>query len=344
MKRITYWQVQFIAWSLVLCFMFGVIVLRPLLVYTEFVYAFVLIGATAVFSHVIRWVFKRVLERLPMMQQALVLLLLSMLGAAVSTGLLVMSVFAISYTPFAFPIPSQQRWFVVQQVFIGNWINMSALLVIWSSLYFAIHKVRILKATTRALEQTQLEVLQNQLNPHFLFNALNNIRALMLEDRDKSRDMLSCLSDMLRYSLSKDKQAKVSLDEELRFIDNYISLCKIQFESRLDYTANIDNQVRQCLVPRMILQLCVENAVKHGVETSINGGFVIVSARQHEHRLNLTVVNSVPEVHHRSASLGIGINNLQSRIQLIYGDAGVCDTTHRNQQFEVNIEIPMQSK
>ena len=342
MTQLKYWQLQLVAWTLVFVVMVSAIAMRPIVVNTEFFYAVVLIAATGCLSHLIRWLYKTYLDNLSLVKQGLSLFALSLLCAATSTMILVAAVFAVSYSQFAFPIPAQQRWFVVQQVFVGNWINMSGLLVMWSSLYFAITKVRVLRSTQKALEQTQLEVLHNQLNPHFLFNALNNIRALVLEDREKSRDMLSCLSDILRYSLSQDKQAKVTLEEEMFFINNYIELCKIQFEERLRFNAVIESDLARCLVPKMMLQLCVENAVKHGVEANIEGGEVSLIARKKDEKMHFTIANSVGSSTPSAPSLGIGVKNLKSRLQLIYGNtAGVSLQQHQH-TFEVNIVTPME--
>src|SRR5690606_26794675 len=110
-----------------------------------------------------------------------------------------------------------------------------------------------------------------KMDPHFVFNALNNIRALIREDAEKAREAILALSDIMRMPLTSECR-KIPLSDELTFVRNYTHLCKIQLEGRLAYIENIDPAVTQMLVPPMILQILIENAIKHGISQLVDGG------------------------------------------------------------------------
>ncbi len=344
MNRFSYVKIQLTAWTVVLAFYAFAISFRPILVHIEFFYAFILVVSAGVVSNIIRRVYKDKLSTLPVLKQALYLVCLSLLVAALATSMLVIAVFIVSNTPLAFPIPSDQRLFVVRQVFAQNWINVSGLMLLWSSLYFAITRARMLTATKAALKQTELEVLQNQLNPHFLFNALNNIRALVLEDAHKSRDMITSLSDILRYSLTKQGTVKVALKDELTFILNYIDLCKIQFEERLQFDYDIDEGLEDILVPKMVIQLCIENAIKHGIEPNIKGGQITLYAEKQNGKLDIKVENSVSPEADPTDSLGIGLANLRDRFTLLYDKTASFNTTKTAETFTVEMRFPIETQ
>ena len=343
LKHLSYTHIQLLAWSSVFALFCLSIYLRPFVVQMEYVYALILITTAGLFSDFIRRIYKHRLSSLSVAQQAMYLTLLSVGFAALATLVLVSTVFIVSTTPLAFPIPADQRWFVIKKVFFPNWMNVNGLMLLWSSLYFAITRSRMLTATKTALEQTQLEVLQNQLNPHFLFNALNNIRALVLEDADKSREMITSLSDILRYSLSQKSAVKVALREEMAFINNYIDLCKIQFEDRLHFYRDIKDECQDCLVPKMVLQLCIENAIKHGIEPNVAGGQITLFAKKKGDMLQLTIENTMSNDDIVSASLGIGLHNLKARFQLLYQASATFETHKGEDKFTVEIRLPVET-
>src|SRR5690606_21015377 len=147
--------------------------------------------------------------------QVAVLLSGSVLFAALATRLSVVTCFAFSVRGFSFPIPAAQCWFVLKTVFSGTFSNVLMALLSWSPVSFAVTMVCRLRQTPARLHASQLDALINQLNPHFLFNAINDIRALILENPDRARAMLAALSDMLRYNLNQQDGVKVTLQQEL---------------------------------------------------------------------------------------------------------------------------------
>ncbi len=317
------------------------ILARPLLIYTEFLYAAILIIFTAAGSHLLRWVYKKYLLFSSVWVQGSSLIMGSVLVASLATLVLIASVFIVSATDFGNPIPASQRALVVSRVFWGNVVNMLAVMLLWSAIYFAIQKVRQLKQTRELLQQSQLDVLINQLKPHFLFNSINNIRALILEDQEKARDMLSSLADMLRYSLSSQSDIKVPVCQEMQFVQDYVALCSIQFEQALQFSAKIDEGCQQALIPRMLLQLCVENAVKHGISQRADGGKIDLFIDRNGQQLVIRLFND-GKIRRNSDTTGIGLRNIQQRLQLLYKKQAAVELCVIDNRVLTHIQLPLE--
>ncbi len=190
------------------------------------------------------------------------------------------------------------------------------------------------------LKQAQLNTLKGQINPHFMFNSLNNIRGLMLEDVEKSRDMLTKLSEMLRYSLTKNDVNAIALEEELEMVDNYIALSKIQFENRLSFTKEIQKDTLDIQIPPMIIQLLVENAAKHGISNLKSGGSIkLITARNGE-SLVIKVVNT-GKLMIAQSSTQLGLKNIKQRLRLLYGTSASFSLKEENEKVVATINIPL---
>lgn len=232
-------------------------------------------------------------------------------------------------------------------LFLHNFIILSIVLTIWSSLYFLItrqHKVTELESTQIELEHTlhqaQLNALLTQLNPHFIFNCINNIRALILENPSKARDMLANLADMLRYNLQTDAREKTPLSSELLIVDTYIALMKMQYEERLKYELSIEKTLLEsALVPRLILQLLVENAIKHGVGKQADGGSIRVDIKEDEQQLCIVVEN--PGVF-TPGTKGIGINNIRDRLALSFCDKYTFTLGQEGESVVAKLQFPLE--
>ena len=148
------------------------------------------------------------------------------------------------------------------------------LFVIFSiKIYYYLNTIKLRQAQLQtSLKESQLNTLKGQINPHFMFNSLNNIRGLMLEDVDKARSMLTSLSETLRYSLTKNDLSSIALEDELEMVENYIEISKIQFEDRLSFESHIDEESLTKQIPPMIIQMLIENAIKHGISNIKSGG------------------------------------------------------------------------
>jgi two-component system LytT family sensor kinase len=192
-----------------------------------------------------------------------------------------------------------------------------------------------------ALKDAQLNTLIGQINPHFIFNALNNIRSLTIEDGGKAQRMITVLSDMLRFSLSSGKRNKVTVAEEMELVRNYIALSSIQFERRLRYTEDIAASAYMLSLPPMILQMLVENAVKHGIGSRKHGGELRVQISVDDQQLRCEVRNdgSLDKSGPRWRG-GVGLRNIRDRLKLQYGDAADFQISEESGQVSARLILP----
>lgn len=191
-----------------------------------------------------------------------------------------------------------------------------------------------------SLRESQLNTLKGQINPHFMFNSLNNIRGLILEDPSRSRDMITRLSEMLRYSLTKNGTNTIALKEELQTVDNYIELSKIQFEERLQFNISVSPETLNIAIPPMIVQMLVENAAKHGIGKLKEGGQINLSAYILGGNLVILVANS-GRLNIEEGSTRLGLENIKKRLWLIFGDSATFSLTENGNFVEAKICIPL---
>ena len=217
----------------------------------------------------------------------------------------------------------------------SNWIlsgvQLSLILFLWCSLYFSVkqwnkvnqERERSHKAEDEARD-ARLSALQYQLNPHFLFNALNAVSTLILERRDEdATQMISQICDVLRTSLASDTPSLISLSEEITVVEKYLSIEQIRIGPRLSISLSVDPDVLQARVPAKILQPLIENAVKHGVSRVPGKGQITIRGYRDRDRLKMFVRNT-GEVHGTSAlpetcAAGIGLTNTRQRLNTLYG-------------------------
>jgi len=193
------------------------------------------------------------------------------------------------------------------------------------------------------LSQAQLDALRRQIEPHFLFNTLNSVSALIREHRnDAAVMMIAGLSDFLRRLLQDPSRQQVPLGEEMEFAQKYLDIQKVRFVDRLQLDVNVPSDLLVAQVPTLILQLMVENAIKHGIAKRAHGGLVRISAVRNNGTLTLSVYNDGPGLPAANTTpSGIGLSNMRTRLQGLYGDAFVLDM--RNQQpggVEVSVSVP----
>ncbi|MEM7486140.1 MAG: histidine kinase [Bacteroidota bacterium] len=190
------------------------------------------------------------------------------------------------------------------------------------------------------LKQAQLNTLKGQINPHFMFNSLNNIRGLMLEDVEKSREMLTKLSEILRYSLTKNNSNAISVAEELEMVDNYIDLSKIQFEDRLEFVKEVDEDTLSLHIPPMIIQLLIENATKHGISNLKKGGRIVLSLTKEEDQLIIEVRNT-GKLQIGKNTTQLGLKNIRQRLKLLYAENASFNLNEVAGEVVAHIKIPM---
>src|SRR5271170_5033827 len=203
------------------------------------------------------------------------------------------------------------------------------ILFIWCSLYFSIkqwqqsseERERLLRAESEVRE-ARLLALRYQLNPHFLFNSLNAVSTLVLDGNAAAATrMLAQIGDLLRSSLDSEVTAEVALGQELVFTEGYLAIEQTRLGDRLKFDIVIPMETRDALVPSMLLQPLVENAVRYGVAPLIEGGWITINSALHDNRLRIVVVNSGRrgEGEQTKNGNGIGLGNTAARLKSMYG-------------------------
>lgn len=200
----------------------------------------------------------------------------------------------------------------------------------------------------RLSRELYIELLRYQLNPHFLFNSLISIRALVSLDSKSAEDMITQLSEYLRYLLINRKRTDIYVDEEIQATLNYLAIEKIRFKDKLVIKTNIDENVNRYQMPAFLLQPLVENAIKYGMATSEMPLVLELSAEVKKDMLVFTVSNSgywvtkqddeIPQSH----SLGVGLQNVKQRLKECYPYSHSFNISNNNGQVCITIEIPIE--
>lgn len=207
---------------------------------------------------------------------------------------------------------------------------------------FQEREVKALKLE-KDLETAQLQALRMQLQPHFLFNTLHTIGAkVRLDESQSAVKMLSILSDLLRKILQSETVQQVSLAEELTFIKEYLALEQIRFKNRLDIQYQLDDNSQAHLVPNLILQPVIENAIKHGFSKKLDAQTLRISSEKQSDGLLLTVYNDGPPIDHNLKE-GIGLSNTRNRLIHLYNNADLFSISNKGNGVEVCIKIPNNS-
>lgn len=204
------------------------------------------------------------------------------------------------------------QFFVESIRYVVLWFLFYHLLVINT---VSKNKAIALAQSETALKTAELANLKNQLNPHFLFNAINSIKALTISDPSMARDALTQLSELLRTSLTVGNEHLVSLETEINFVNDYLFLEKIRYENRLNYFFNVEKSALTFKIPPMSLQLLVENAIKHGISKYKTGGDIFINATYENNIFCLSVINSGKLIPNFSPT-GVGLKNLEKRLYL----------------------------
>lgn len=340
-----FWAFQSAGWSLFFLIIVGVNLYNDPNEWSVILLAFLVtalgFGSTSLFRTYIKqreWVKRRPKK-----------LILPILVGSVLTGLTWAGTFIGIHLALADVIGGTPPNYTVSNMLL-TLVNNYFIVLLWSLIYFAYHYFRMAQVarieryrSEAAMRDAQLNTLKGQINPHFMFNSLNNIRALMLEDVARSREMLTRLSDLLRYSMSISNQRVVSLREEIAIVHDFLELCKIQYENRLSYEVQVDANAHDVQIPPMIIQILVENSVKHGIANTPNGGEVKVDVKRDEEHLIIEVSNTGEWVpgRNRADSTGIGLPNIRKRLQIIYGDNATLHLREEAPLIVARITLPL---
>ncbi len=240
--------------------------------------------------------------------------------------------------------------------FLGAILLTVSLLVAWSALYYSINffllleeqSDRLLRLESQA-SNAQLAMLRYQLNPHFLFNTLNSISTLvLLKQTERANAMLSRLSSFLRYTLVNESTGLVTMSQEIETLKLYLEIEKMRFEERLRPHFHIDPSCSQVLLPSLLLQPLIENAIKYAVTPQEEGADISIEVKRQVDRVLITVSDTGPgadsQYQSRAAqSTGVGLANIRDRLAQAYGDNHRFETqSETTGGFRVFIEIPYQ--
>jgi two-component system sensor histidine kinase AlgZ len=208
----------------------------------------------------------------------------------------------------------------------NQYIIILAVHAAWVSIYlaFAMQRRRYHAELSqaqlgKALQAAELRLLKSQLNPHYLFNALNGLRSLIADDPVRAREAVTQLARTLRYTFASGDEDLVSLARELEMVEDYLALESLRLADRLKVERDIAPDARTARIPAMLLQTLVENAIKHGIAELKEGGILRITARIEEQNLLLRVTNPRPADATNTTTEGVGIRNSTERLRLMFG-------------------------
>lgn len=240
------------------------------------------------------------------------------------------------------PFTIERRW--------AYWVDC-----IWDTLpwFMGYHLFRYARVSTeresgllKSLHDSELDRLRKQLNPHFLFNALNGIRALVLTEPQQSREAIGQLSDLLRLSLKTKLNENIHLSEEMEILENYLSIEKIRFQDRLTVEIDIPNDLKNYRVLPFCLQILAENAIKHGIGKQKRGGVIKISAEKNNTDLILKVMNIGSlnqEPDFLAEGAGIGLENLAKRLKINFGEKASFKIFEIDKWVTAMVVLPLES-
>jgi two-component system LytT family sensor kinase len=231
------------------------------------------------------------------------------------------------------------------QIVDSSPIYVAAVFVIYTIIYFQTAQREQINAAKLEIElqKTRMEVLRNQLQPHFMFNTLNLISSTMYRDVDKADSIITRLGDLLRYSLATEQKPFVSLKEEVQVMTSYLEIAKLRFSERMSTIIDIAPETKDIMIPAMLLQPLLENAVKYGIEPSDERGEISLTTLLENTQLIIKITNPWHQRRGQQESFGIGLNNTKKRLLLLYEDlASVSLENSNNQQVTLLIRLPIE--
>lgn len=219
------------------------------------------------------------------------------------------------------------------------------IIVLIHYLFFAMEKTRDLeKAALQQkllISQAELQTLKATVHPHFLFNSLNTLSNIALSAPEQAHRFCLLIAEFLRYSVAYSKKNSATLSEELEHIQNYLGIERERFGDRLQTQFNIEEEARELVVPPLILFPVVENAIKHGIDSCIEGGLLSISARLNAGMLIIEVTNPVDELGRKLKGTGHGLASVEQRLKNRYGEEALLKSTRQAGQFTAQIYLPV---
>jgi LytS/YehU family sensor histidine kinase len=276
---------------------------------------------TIVLGILITHIYRLVIKRLSWLD-----LPLNQLIPRIAASVMLMAVIMVMLSVLLdyYTVPDIRKYFTGITYLVFFVISWGKQLLLWSVIYHLFqyferskkNEVEKIKLSS-SVKEFEAKILRSQLNPHFMFNALNSIRALVLENPERAQVSVTRLSNILRNSLLADRRRTVTLEEELKTVQDYLALEKIRYEDRLNVQMNIEPAALSVQVPPMMVQTLVENAVKHGISKPLKGGFIQVDAHTTGEFAYISIRNT--GVLQQINSDGFGLVNTTQRLALTFG-------------------------
>ena len=340
MRRISkYWLFQIIGW---LCFAFlsiYIAILNEELTADMLIINIAVAAVGLLLSHFFRnYILKHELYKLNTEKLIIV----------VGTGIAIISVlYNLFYYICLYVLYDNAVFKLKPASFIGPFMLVYFMFSVWSIIYFAWTYVENNRRNLidrlkmeSAMKDLELKTIRSSLQPHFIFNSLNSIRALIDENPELARKAITHISNILRNSITQQDTTD-TLANELTLVEDYLALEKIRFEERLVFTKNIAPESLPIQVPTMMLQTLVENAIKHGISKLEKGGNIHIISSFEKQQLQIEIINAgtLHQAKKNENSLGFGLSSSQQRLHLIYNDKASLQLFEKEKNVHVLIKI-----
>ncbi len=339
-KHKTYWIAQLTGWLFYVLINLIFFELSSKASFNDYLLYFIIIPFGIGLTHSFRFLIKKIkAEHFKLVTQIIFIIISSSV-----LGTLLYILLAVFSSLFHF---NEQEFNFLSA--ISSIINFSVVFFVWNIIYFGYHyftnykKAEINNLRLEAAgKESELNSLKAQLNPHFMFNSMNSIRALIDEDPNKAKLAVTQLSNILRNSLLMNKSKEITLAEEVSLVLDYLDLEKIRYEERLNFNLKIEENTKNLFLPPLIIQGQVENAIKHGISKLTKGGQINVNTFIIDNFLKITVKNS-GKLNTEKSATGLGFQNSLQRLQLMYGKQAKINIYEdkENNMVVTEINIPL---
>lgn len=227
-------------------------------------------------------------------------------------------------------------------------INYAFVFFFWSLAYFSYHfLINYTQAEMNSLrwqaniKEIELNKLKSQLNPHFMFNSMNSIRALVDENPSKAKESITQLSNILRNTLMMEKNKVISFNDEIGIVQDYLTLEKVRFEERLHFEIKSDPDAVNYFIPPLLLQTLVENGIKHGISKLTQGGTILITAKVVTDHLQILIKNSGHYNAGHISETGFGLKNSKDRLEYVFGGkASITVKNGEDSMVHTEVNIP----
>jgi len=256
---------------------------------------------------------------------------------------ILLAIVVLTLSNFSFTYLLSYSSGIVLAYVLLNIVTTMIIYLIWVVLYFMYHYVDSYNTSLKyeaVKNEIELNKLKSQLNPHFIFNALNSIRALVDEDPNKCKNAITQLSNILRNSLVMDKKKLTNFNEEIQTVKDYLALETVRFEERLQTNILLQTGSETFKVPPLMVQTLVENGIKHGISHLKDGGIVSIETKIENDVMTILIRNSGQYINGQMHE-GYGINNTKQRLQLLFGERASFRIFNENENFVLTeVKIP----